>query len=144
MKCQKCSGDIITITNKCYDNIQVTTTQTYIGDLGFKYDGKDFTISYCASCGMVQHTFPLVVQNIVEPITTFEPTNAILLTLKSCLQSHDFKNCSIILNTQLSKRIAPSEYNYLLELYSTYLDSFKVIPEMPELFGWVDFLLARY
>jgi hypothetical protein len=144
MKCYKCSGDIITIATKCYDNIQVTTTQQYIGDLGFQYDGKDFTIHYCAHCGSVQHQFPLVIQTVVEPAITFETTNNLIQLFNEYLKVHDFKECSILLNTKLSKRIAPSEYNHLLELYSTYLDSYKIIPDMPELFGWIGFLLARY
>lgn len=145
LSCFKCSGNTIKVTNKCYDNIEINIQEKYIGDtnnLGFHYDGKTFSIEYCAHCGIVQHQFPLekeIVYEQAKPLTIHD----LILEIYNGYMSHDFNNGSKKLSI-LAKMMPQTEFGMLSEFLFNYTNIYQVHPIYPELDEYIGWLLKKY
>ena len=145
MSCYKCSGNTIKVTNKCYDNIEISTQENYTGgtnNLGFDYDGKTFSIEYCANCGLVQHQFPLNKEIEYEQAKPHTARN-LIIEIYNGYKSHDFNNSSKKLSI-LARLMPQSEFGMLSELLFNYTNIYQIHPDYIELDNYVKWLLLQY
>lgn len=145
MPCLKCSGEVIKITNICYDNIEITKVSDYIGgttNLGFKYDGKTFSIEYCSSCGMVQHTFPLMHDIKLEPVQQVSIRDTVTVVY-DLFKEGDYKSGNKKLSL-LSRLMPPSEFYELSTLLGNYCNIRQSQPFYMELDNYVNWLISHY